>query len=132
MPSKLREWFDHLGSLDHLDKKDLRLQRAFAVVIYHTINANGVETEKEKQHFSSFFKYDFGLSREQIDNLHDEASRFDAEFDVYLDVLKEKISEFPEIELKLMKTLNQVVNSDGFSEREYEIFERIKQALFAK
>lgn len=130
MPSKLREWFDHLGHLDHLDTEDTRLQRAFAVVIYHTISADGVETDKEKQRFASFFKYDFGLTDEQVNTLHDEASRFDNEFEIYLDVLKEKISEFPEIELKLMQTLNLMISGHSFSEKEYEVFERIKLALF--
>ncbi|PWQ98833.1 TerB family tellurite resistance protein [Leucothrix pacifica] len=132
MPSKLRAWFDHLGTLDHLDKQDTTLQRAFAVVIYHTITADDIETAKEKQRFASFFKQDFGLSDEQVSALHDEASRFDDDFEIYLDVLKEKIAVYPEIELKLMQVLNRMLTSHPFSEKEYEVFERIKLALFPK
>lgn len=130
MPSKLKAWFDHLGSLDHLNKKDATLQRAFAVVIYHTITADDIETSKEKKRFASFFKHDFGLTDEQISELHDEASRFDGDFEIYLDVLKEKIAIYPEIELKLMQTLNGMLSSHSFNEKEYAVFERIKLALF--
>ena len=131
MPSKLRAWFDHLGNLDHLDKQDATLKRAFAVVIYHTITADGVETDKEKERFASFFKYDFGLNDDQVSRLHDEASQFDGDFEIYLDVLKEKIAVYPEIELKLMQTLNGMLSSHSFNEKEYAVFERIKQALFS-
>ncbi|PID46734.1 MAG: hypothetical protein CSB47_02465 [Proteobacteria bacterium] len=132
MPSKLRAWFDHLGTLEHLDREDTTLQRAFAVVIYHTITADEIETSKEKQRFADFFRQDFGLSDEQVSKLHEEASRFDSDFEVYLDVLKEKISEYPEIELKLMQVLNRMLASHSFSRREFAVFERIQQALFPK
>lgn len=132
MPSKLKAWFDHLGSLDHLDKKDVTLRRAFAVVIYHTIIADDIETSKEKQRFASFFKNDYGLTDEEITALYEEASRFDGDFEIYLDVLKEKITTYPEIELKLMRTLNSMMSSHGFNEKEFAVFERIKLALFPK
>ncbi|GAA0406023.1 hypothetical protein GCM10009133_13350 [Cocleimonas flava] len=130
MPSKLREWFDELGHLNHLDKKDITLQRAFAVVIYHVINADKVETEKEKKRFSSFFKNDFSLDNLEIDQLHREASQFDKDFDTYLDVLKEKIGAYPEVELKLMQTLNSIMVTEGFNEKEFLEFEKIRDALF--
>ena len=129
MPSKLREWFDELGHLNHLDKKDITLQRAFAVVIYHVINADKVETEKEKKRFSSFFKNDFSLDDLEIDQLHREASQFDKDFDTYLDVLKEKIGAYPEVELKLMQTLNSIMVTEGFNEKEFLEFEKIRDAL---
>ncbi len=129
MPSKLREWFDELGQLDHLDKKDHTLQRAFAVVIYHVINADDSETEKEKKRFSKFFENDFGLDDLEIYKLHEEASQFDKDFDTYLDVLKEKIGAYPEVELKLMQTLNSIMVTQTFNEKEFVEFEKIRDAL---
>ena len=130
MPNKLKAWFDQAGRLDHLDRNDTTLQRAFAVVIYHVIKSDDAETEKEKAKFSSFFKNDFNLDDEQIDQLHEEASKFDSAFETYLAVLKEKISAYPEVELKLMQTLNSIVTSQKFNVDEYEVFEDIKKALF--
>lgn len=130
MPSKLREWFDELGHLDHLDVKDHTLQRAFAVVIYHVINADDIETERERKRFRDFFKNDYGLDDLGIYILHKEASKFDKDFDVYLDVLKEKIGAYPEVEAKLMKTLNSIMVTEKFNEKEYAEFEKIRDALF--
>jgi len=130
MPKKLKAWFDQVGHLDHLDRNDTTLQRAFAVVIYHVIKGDGVETDKEKAKFSSFFKNDFDLDENQINQLHQEASNFDSEFETYLAVLKEKISAYPEVELKLMQTLNSILITQKFNVDEYEAFEDIKQALF--
>ena len=132
MPSRLRAWFDELGHLDHLNTEDTTLQRAFAVVIHHVIKADDVETEKEKNRFASFFKNDFGMNNEQIDQLHEEASQFDGEFDTYLDVLKEKISAYPEVELKLMQTLNSMMGTHKFSPKEFAVFENIRKALFGQ
>lgn len=129
MPSKLREWFDELGHLDHLNKKDHTLQRAFAVVIYHVINADQKETSKEKKRFSTFFENDFGLDELEIYKLHQEASQFDKDFDTYLAVLKEKIGAYPEVELKLMQTLNSIMVTQKFNEKEYAEFEKIRDAL---
>lgn len=130
MANKLKAWFDQVGHLDHLDRNDTTLQRAFAVVIYHVIKGNDVETAKEKEKFAKFFKNDFDLDEKQIDQLHVEASQFNGEFETYLAVLKEKISAYPEVELKLMQTLNSIVTSQKFDVNEYEAFEEIKQALF--
>ena len=129
MPSKLREWFDELGHMDHLDQKDQTLQRTFAVVIYHVINADAKETEKEKKRFSTFFENDFGLDNFEIYKLHEEASQFDKDFDTYLDVLKEKIGAYPEVELKLMQTLNSIMGTQKFNEKEFVEFEKIRDAL---
>ncbi len=129
MPSKLREWFDELGHLDHLDTKDQTLQKAFAVVIYHVINADAKETEKEKKRFSRFFENDFGLNDLEIYKLHQEASQFDKDFETYLDVLKEKIGAYPEVELKLMQTLNSIMVTQTFNEKEFAEFEKIRDAL---
>jgi len=130
MPNKLKAWFDKVGHLDNLDRKDITLQRAFAVVIYHVIKSDDIETDREKAKFSSFFKYDFDLDEKQIDQLHEEASNFDSDFETYLAVLKEKISTYPEVELKLMQTLNSILTSQKFNVDEYGAFEDIKRALF--
>ncbi len=129
MPSKLRQWFDELGHMNHLDIEDHTLQRAFAVVIFHVINANKQETEKEKKRFATFFENDFGLSDIEIDQLHQEASQFDSDFDTYLAVLKEKIGAYPEVELKLMQTLNAIMVTHNFDEQEFAAFEKIRDAL---
>ena len=132
MPSKLRAWFDELGHLDHLNTEDTTLQRAFAVVIHHVIEVDDVETEKEKNRFASFFKNDFGMDEQQINQLREEASQFDGEFDTYLDVLKEKISAYPEVELKLMQTLNSMMGTHKFNAKEFAVFENIRKALFGQ
>lgn len=129
MPSKLREWFDNVGHLDHLDKEDETLKRAFAMVIYHVIKGDDIETVKEKKKFATFFKNDFDLNDQQVDQLHEEASQFDGDFEIYLGVLKEKISVYPEIKLKLMQILNSILTTQKFDIDEYEAFEEVKEAL---
>ncbi len=129
MPSKLREWFDELGHLDHLNVEDHTLQRAFAVVIYHVINADKIETDREKKRFSEFFLNDFGLDDLEIYKLHKEASQFDKDFDTYLDVLKEKIGAYPEVEVKLLKTLNSIMVTQKFNKEEFAEFEKIRDTL---
>jgi uncharacterized tellurite resistance protein B-like protein len=130
MPNKLKVWFDEVGHFDYMDREDTTLQRAFAVVIYHVIKGDEVETDIEKEIFSSFFKNDFDLDDKQIDQLHEDASEFDSDFETYLAVLKEKISAYPEVELKLMHTLTSIITSQKFDDDEYGALEDIKQALF--
>ena len=130
MANKLKAWFEKVGHLDHIDRNDTTLQRAFAVVIFHVIKSDDIETKKEKEKFANFFKNDFDLNDQQIDQLHDEASKFDSDFDTYLTVLKDKISAYPEVELKLMQTLNSIITSQKFNVDEYGAFEDIKKALF--
>ena len=130
MPQAMKAWFENVGHLDHLDRNDKTLQRAFAVVIYHVIKGDGAETQKEKQKFASFFKNDFDFDDEHIDVLHEEASQFDGEFETYLSVLKDKIADYPEVELKLMQTLNSILTTQKFNVDEYGVFEDIKRALF--
>ncbi|MGK0271749.1 MAG: putative tellurite resistance protein B-like protein [Cocleimonas sp.] len=130
MTIKLKAWFDELGHLEHLDRNDKVLQRAFAVVIYHVIKGDNIETSKEKEKFVSFFKNDFDLDEAHINQLHDEASKFNGEFETYLAVLKEKISVYPEVEVKLMQTLNSILTSQKFNVDEYGAFEDVKKSLF--
>lgn len=130
MPTKLRAWFDSLDKIDNIDREDTTLQRAFAVVIYHVIRADGQETEKEKHRFATFFKQDFDLDDAHVEQLHSEASAFDGEFHTYLEVLKEKIGAYPGVELKLMRYLNQLIAADKIDDHEYEVFDEIRKALF--
>ena len=130
MSNKLTKWFDEVGHLDHLNRNDTTLQRAFAVVIFHVIKSDNIETSIEKKKFANFFKNDFDLDDTHINQLHDDASKFDSDFETYLTVLKEKISDYPEVELKLMQTLNSIVASQKFDIDEYGAFENIKKALF--
>ncbi len=132
MSLKLKAWFDKLVHLDHLNTEDETLKRAFAVVIFHVIKADNKETDKEKQRFVEFFKDDFELKEDEIEQLHEDASQFDDHYENYLDILKEKISAYPEVEMKLMRNLNSILSSQKFSKEEFEVFEEVTQKLFSK
>ena len=56
MPNKLKAWFDEVGHLDHLDRNDKILQRAFAVVIYMSSKALMLKRIKRKLNFLIFSK----------------------------------------------------------------------------
>ena len=61
--------------------------------------------------YNDFFKNDFGLNDEQVSQLHSEASQFDGDFETYLEVLQEKLADFPGVELRLMRALNSMMTS---------------------
>ncbi|KAG1650293.1 Dimethlysulfonioproprionate lyase DddP [Nymphon striatum] len=68
------------------------------LVLMTAINFWGIKNlRRERKRFRDFFKNDYGLDDLDIYILHKEASQFDKDFDVYLDVLKEKIGAYPEL-----------------------------------
>ncbi len=130
MIAELKAWFNQHQNMDGIDKHDIILQKAFAIVLYHVIKADGVETEDERKRFTSFFKHDFNLDEANIHKLHKRASTFDGKFDVYLEVLKEEISDLPSVKLTLMQNINNIMQKGKFNEQEFEVFEQIRRALY--
>lgn len=130
MIEELKTWFKNHQTNDTLDKEDVTLQKAFAIVINHVINANGKETRGEHQQFNAFFKYDFDLGDAQIQELHETASQFDNDFEAYLDVLKDELSDAPAVKLRLMQTIDNILQSGSVENSELDAFEQVRKALY--
>lgn len=130
MIKELKDWFKHHQVNDKYNRDDTTLQKAFAIVINHVIKANNVETTGERKQFTAFFKYAFDLDDARIRELHDKASQFDSEFEAYLDVLKDELKDAPAIKLRLMQTIDNVLQSGTFDSRELEAFEQVRKALY--
>lgn len=130
MLTKLKSWLENLDQDDDLDKHDTKVQKIFAIVIFHVIKADGVESEKEKEQFSTYFEGQFELDEKAVTQLYEDVSVLEGDFDYHLKALQELIGNSPGIKVKLMHAINTLIQSDKIDDREYRVFDRIKDSLF--
>ena len=129
MITKLKEWFESLESEEEIDKSNQILHISFAVVVFHVVRADGKETLQEQEKFVNIFTEYFDLDKERVAELYKFAVNLEGNVDEHLEVLKEKIAHVPSVKMKLMHEVNSLIQADGIDNREYVVFEKIREAL---
>ena len=105
------------------------LKSSFACILCGIIKSDGKISSKEREKFDEFFVKEFSLESSNIDALfHDNIE--DASYDEHVDLLKIGFEGSPMLMARFMKYLKALILSDGVSDGEYAVFERVRVGVF--
>jgi len=128
----LREWFDKMFSGETLFQENEEFNRiALASLLFHVINADGVETDKEKRKFQQIMTEQFvDLEPAAVAELYRRVKASESDLATDLNTLRTRLKDSPNVRRSLMSTLNKMVNVDGVSPKELEVFQEATRVMF--
>ncbi len=103
---------------------------ALASLLFHVIKADGAETDKEKRKFQQIMKEQFDLQPEAIADLYRRVKASESDLTADRTTLRDRLKDAPQVRRSLMNTLNSMINIDGVSPQELEVFEQAMRVMF--
>ena len=132
MFESLKSWFDSLeteGKLfNHPDEEAIHV--AVASLLYHIINADDLESAKEKHKFTVIMSEEFGLTDKQISTLYRYVKTLKSDLTTDLNTVNEYLKDNPNLRMALMNKLNQLIGVDGVKSNELQIFYDAIKVIF--
>jgi len=106
------------------------LQNSFAIILATLIKTDGKISEQERKKFNDFFKKEFELDNNSIDKLFKEAIESQENIEQHIELLKDGFKDDIMAKARFMQYLNETIISDGIEDKEYAVFEMIREKLF--
>lgn len=105
------------------------IKNILAILMINVVNADGESTLQEQKIILKFYKQEFGMDEDATINLFDSVEHEDPQLLASLAELEQIFNNDITAKAKVMQHLNSVILSDGCTDSEYKVFERIKNFL---
>ena len=132
MFESIKHWLESLEKdsalFDHAEDESIHL--ALASVLYHVIQADHKESDRELKEFKKVLKQEFSLSREQIDYLHTTVESASSEFEKDLQTINTYLKDKPMVKMSFMKKLIKLISVDGVMDDELDDFYQALHVIF--
>lgn len=102
---------------------------SLAVIMWHTILADGKITEKEMKHLFGFFQKEFEMTNSEITVLIDEVKENTPDIEDHIQLIEDEICSNIHAKSALLKHVNALIICDNIVDIEYVVFERIRSHL---
>ncbi len=106
------------------------LRDSFACIAAAVIGVDGQTTNAERSRFREFFAQEFGVSKEEADELLAKSKKESANLDHHLEVLAAVLPEALVERARFMRYFNDSIIVDGIDRDEYPLFDKIRDVLF--
>jgi len=106
------------------------LHDSFACVLCSIIKNDGQISKEERSKFDDFFKKEFDLAQDTIDQLFETTVQNELDSEKHIELLKEGFSGEMMVKARFMQYLNECVLCDGIGDEEYAVFEMVRGRLF--
>ena len=108
MFDSIKHWFESLDDESKLFQhpEDETIHIALASVLYHLINCEHQESNKEHHQFSLILKDEFNLESKQIEHLYQTTKSSSRDLMLDLKLINQHLNENPATRMKFMTKLN--------------------------
>ena len=106
------------------------LRDSFACVAAALIAVDGKTTSREVERFHEFFTREFGVDQEQADALLEQGMQQRERVDEHIAVLSAVLPHNLLERGRFMRFFNDCIITDGIDDREYPLFDKIRDQLF--
>ena len=132
MFESLKHWLDSLDNQSSLfdNSDDESLHLALASVLYHVIQVDHRESQREASEFRKLLRGEFSLSDEQINYLHTAVESATSNFEEDLRTINEHLNDNPMVKMSFMQKLIKLISIDGVLDDELDDFYRILHVTF--
>lgn len=127
-----KSWLNELNeaaqSFNH--PEDDAIHVALASLLYHIVAADQAESDKEKDRFCKLMMSEFDLNQIQIGVLYSYVKQKDFSLEEELQVINKYLKEEPVLRMRFFDKLNQLMNLDGVTDTELEVFNTAVKSVF--
>lgn len=124
MFESLKHWFESLDEesrlFEHPD--DEVLHSALAALLYHFIALEERHSGREKREFDRLMQQEFALDQQQVDHLYQAARSSTDDLQEDLAIIDSHLKANPNVRLRFMRMLLQLVNIHGAHSDELALF----------
>ena len=108
-----------------------RLKESVGTLLAHIIKVDNRDIEKEAPLFCEIMGQNFDCTTDEAKGFLYGFMDSEYDLDMHVDVINQALCEDKLSKFHLLEQLNHIIYSDRISEKDYKIFEDIKERLFA-
>lgn len=129
----LQKWFDAIGTEESIfDVKDVEaFKHATGALICSIIDLKKEDQSPDLIAFYDRFQKAEDLSSEEASALYKDADNFESNVARYVESIKDQLGNSDHKKLEFMHALNRFIIEDDCDDKDYCVFEAIKEKLFA-
>ncbi len=107
-----------------------KIKRSVAILLAHIIKIDNRDVEKEAPLFCRLMGEDFECDQEEAKAFLKYTIKEEYDLDEHLDIINDALCDDKLSKMHLLEQVNHIIYSDTITKKDYEEFEKIKQALF--
>jgi len=108
------------------------LKESVAALFCHVIKLDKKDLSVERPLFCRFMKQDFDMSEEEANELLDKAMSEDCNVDTHISMIANGLMNETYTKMSVLKQLNHIIVRSKLVDDDYDLFDKVKQALFPK
>ena len=108
-----------------------KIKRSVATLLAHIIKIDKRDIEKEAPLFCRLMGADFDCNLEESEAFLKQIMQEEYDLDEHLAIINDALCDDKLSKMHLLEQVNHIIYSDTITPKDYEEFEKIKQALFS-
>lgn len=110
---------------------DTMLKESVAVLFCHVIKLDNKDLEAERPLFCRFMKQDFDMSEGEANALLDRVmEEDDYNIDTHISMIANGLVNETYTKMSVLKQLNHIIVKSNLEDEDYDLFDKVKHALF--
>jgi len=110
---------------------DTMLKESVAVLFCHVIKLDNKDLEKERPLFCRFIKQDFDMIEEEANALLDKVmADDDYNIETHISMIANGLVNETYTKMSVLKQLNHIIVKSKLEDEDYDLFDKVKEALF--
>jgi len=110
---------------------EMKIKKSVATLLAHIIKIDKRDVEKEAPLFCKFLGADFGCDDAEAKDILEKTIAQEYNLDEHIDIINDALKDDKLSKMHILEQLNHVIYSDKIESHDYEVFEKIKNRLFA-
>ncbi|TNF44868.1 MAG: hypothetical protein EP216_01210 [Epsilonproteobacteria bacterium] len=110
---------------------ETKIKKSVATLLAHIIKIDHRDIAKEAPLFCKLMEMDFNCDSEEAKAFLTQTLEEDYDLDEHIAIINDALSDDKLSKMHILEQLNHIIYSDTITPKDYEEFERIKEALFS-
>lgn len=108
-----------------------KIKKSVATLLAHIIKIDHRNVEKEAPLFCRLMEEDFNCDPEEAETLLKQTLTEEYDLDEHIAIINNALCDDKLSKMHLLEQVNHIIYSDKITPKDYEEFEKIKEALFS-
>ena len=111
---------------------EMKIKKSVATLLAHIIKIDKRDIAKEAPLFCKLLGADFGCDDAEAKDMLEATIAEEYNLDEHIDIINDALKDDKLSKMHILEQLNHVIYSDKIESHDYDVFEKIKNRLFAE